>query len=172
MTVYLGNGREAAGSVGGTAEETIGFNAYRLRTAEHPWFAAGLRVSQTSDKQLVACTQQHHLMENRQVVRSGTLDEYRADPTFAADKNADDNQPGPRPTDNLLTFYEPVDYEPPKHKWGMVIDLNTVYRLQCLRGRLPSGKQHPHCWQGAGGGRSRDALAANRPLHKRPRQRA
>ncbi len=59
------------------AEQQVGFNAYALRTSEHPWFAGGLTVRKTGDTYLLACTQQHHLMENREVVRAGTLDEYQ-----------------------------------------------------------------------------------------------
>jgi MoCo/4Fe-4S cofactor protein with predicted Tat translocation signal len=125
VTVYLGHGRVAAGAVGGTSDETVGFDAYRLRTTSHPWFARGLRVVPTGDRELVACTQQHHQMENREVIRAATLEQYRSQPSFAAEKDSAGDRPGPRPTDNLLTFYEPYDYAPPKHKWGMVIDLTT-----------------------------------------------
>ncbi len=53
ISVFLGNGRERAGRVGGSQEQQVGFNAYRLRTADGPWHAAGLVVRKTSRTELV-----------------------------------------------------------------------------------------------------------------------
>ena len=125
VTVYLGHGRVAAGSIGGSGLQTVGFNAYFLRTADSPWFARGLRVVPTNDDQLIACTQQHQLMENRDLVRSATLDGYRAHPDFAADPEKAQREEAAHLGYQPLTLYESYDYKPPKHKWGMVIDLNT-----------------------------------------------
>jgi molybdopterin-containing oxidoreductase family iron-sulfur binding subunit len=125
VTVNLGFGREAAGAIGGTPEQTVGFDAYRLRTAGAQWFAGGLEVLPTGETQIVACTQQHQLMENRDVVRSATLDEYRAHPTFADDRERQEQHDETHQAYAPLTLYEPYDYQPPKHKWGMAIDLNT-----------------------------------------------
>ena len=86
ITVHLGYGREWAGRVGGQAGNKVGFNAYTLRSANHLWFASGLSVRVTRATYLVACTQQHHLMENREVVRAGTLTEYHERPRFAFDR--------------------------------------------------------------------------------------
>ncbi len=69
VTVYLGGGRRNAGKVG----DGVGFNAYALRTTDRPWFAGGLKVSKTGQTHLLCCVQEHHLMENREVVRAGTL---------------------------------------------------------------------------------------------------
>ena len=63
----------------------MGFNAYVLRTSEKPWFAAGLEIVKTGDDYLVAGTQQHHLMENRDLVRAGTLGEFHDQPDFAGE---------------------------------------------------------------------------------------
>lgn len=121
VTVYLGHGRTHAGRIG----EAVGFNAYLLRTAEQPWFAAGLRVVKTDDTELVACTQQHQLMENRDLVRTGTLVEYQHNPQFADEPDRRDlrelTQLAPPP----VTLYKSQDYAPPKHKWGMTIDLTA-----------------------------------------------
>jgi MoCo/4Fe-4S cofactor protein with predicted Tat translocation signal len=124
VTVHLGYGRANAGKVGGTAEERVGFNAYPLRTSERPWFAAGLAIRKTGASQLLACTQQHQLMENRAPVRVGTLDEYRAKPDFATEPEREDQRAafasgGRAP----LTMYAPQPY--PGHRWGMVIDLTS-----------------------------------------------
>src|SRR5260370_35170809 len=86
VTVYLGYGREYAGRVGGSSGQKVGFNAYELRTSDRPWFALGLSVVKTGELYPIACTQQHQLMENREVVRAGTVEEYRQTPRFAADR--------------------------------------------------------------------------------------
>ena len=93
VSVYLGNGRERAGRVGGSREQQVGFNAYRLRTAESPWFAAGLTVSKTSGTELVACTQEHQTMDNRARSRAATLAEYRANPQFASEPEREEAPP-------------------------------------------------------------------------------
>jgi molybdopterin-containing oxidoreductase family iron-sulfur binding subunit len=125
ITVYLGHGRDFAGNVGGTNGVRLGFNAYELRTSERPWFASGLTIRKTGDRALVACTQQHHLMENREVVRAGTLERYHEHPAFASAKEREEERQLSRVARKPLTLYEPHDYSPPKNKWGMVIDLTT-----------------------------------------------
>ena len=125
VTVYLGHGREHAGRVGGTEGQTVGFNAYRLRSAEQPWFAAGLGVTKTSETEVVVCTQAHQSMEGREPVRSATLAEYRANPSFAAKTELEQEHPEIKEPPQSITLYEPFDYAPPKHRWGMVIDLTA-----------------------------------------------
>jgi MoCo/4Fe-4S cofactor protein with predicted Tat translocation signal len=124
ITVYLGYGREYAGRVGGTGEERVGFNAYRLRTVARPWFAPGLTVRKTGDNYTIACTQQHQLMEYREPVREATLEKYREKPDFVKEKHEKEDQnltvAGAR---KPLTMYKEYPY--PEHKWGMVIDLTT-----------------------------------------------
>jgi MoCo/4Fe-4S cofactor protein with predicted Tat translocation signal len=123
ITVHLGYGREWAGRVGGQAGNKVGFNAYALRTSDHLWFAAGLSVRVTQGTYLVACTQQHHLMENREVVRAGTLAEYRNNPRFAFERERQALQEETRRARMPLTLYEPHPYQ--ERKWGMVIDLTA-----------------------------------------------
>lgn len=122
ITVSLGYGRTAAGRVGGNAGETVGFNAYRLRTSAQPWFAAGLRVVRTGETTLLACTQAHHLMENRDLVRSAALSRYQRTPGFAHEPEEEElREQTRRGVRQPLTLYEPYEY--PAHKWGMAIDL-------------------------------------------------
>ena len=68
VTIHLGYGRSRAGQVG----NSVGFNAYRLRTSTAPWFGRGLRITKTSGVYTLACTQMHHSMQDRDPVRSGT----------------------------------------------------------------------------------------------------
>jgi molybdopterin-containing oxidoreductase family iron-sulfur binding subunit len=111
VTLHFGGGRQRAGKVG----SKVGYDAYALRGSEAPWFAGGLEIHNTGDKQNLACTQEHHSMEGRHLVRHGTLHEYGEHPDFAQHIGHD---PGPE-----MTLYPGFKYE--GHAWGMVIDLNA-----------------------------------------------
>ncbi len=111
ITVYLGHGRTRAGKVGtGT-----GFNAYSIRTSDAPWFATDLEIRKTGAQYPLACTQLHHNMDGRDLVRTATLEEYRRRPDFA-------HEEAHEPTDTL-SLYPPVEYK--GYAWGMAIDLST-----------------------------------------------
>jgi molybdopterin-containing oxidoreductase family iron-sulfur binding subunit len=140
VSVWLGHGRTRAGRVGGSGNETVGFDAYRLRLAERPWFQRGLQVRKTSGTEIVACTQEHQTMESREPVRSATLSEFREHPDFAARSpegsglRLEEPHSSAAPQDSGLkpqaSLYKPFDYAPPKHKWGMSIDLTTCIGCQ------------------------------------------
>jgi MoCo/4Fe-4S cofactor protein with predicted Tat translocation signal len=125
ITLHFGYGREFAGRVGGQGDERVGVNGYALRTAANPWFIPGVQVTKTDRTHLLACTQEHNVMENRALVRSATLEEYHHKPDFAAEpdriRESHETLRAPAPLD----FYPDFDATPPKHKWGMVIDLTT-----------------------------------------------
>jgi MoCo/4Fe-4S cofactor protein with predicted Tat translocation signal len=124
ITVTLGYGRQYAGRVGSPHDSPrVGFNAYVLRTSAHPWSASGLTVRKTGANYLVACTQQHQLMENREPVRSATLDRFKEEPRFAVARDEEQERGTSLNSRRPLTMYQPYPY--PGHKWGMVIDLTT-----------------------------------------------
>ena len=107
-TVYLGYGRTRAGRVA----EGAGFNAYALRTSDAPWFGSGAELRPTGDTYLLAGVQGHLSMENRALVRPGTIEDYRHDPEFARHLAH-----APEPS---MTLYPPYEYA--GYKWGMSID--------------------------------------------------
>jgi molybdopterin-containing oxidoreductase family iron-sulfur binding subunit len=124
VTLTLGYGREVAGKVGGSRDQRVGFNAYRLRNSDHPWSAGGLTIESTGCSHVLACTQQHHAMEGREPVRSATLDKYKDKPHFARlPEEAEEKAQTQRGARKPLTLYKPYEYK--EHKWGMVIDLTT-----------------------------------------------
>ena len=108
VTLPLGYGRTAAGRVG----DGIGFDAYRLKTV-----AAGgaLAMEKTGRRHVFASTQQHAVMEGRDIVRMATLDEFRRNPKFAT------NAPKKRVPE--VSLYPEWQYK--SYKWGMAIDLNA-----------------------------------------------
>jgi molybdopterin-containing oxidoreductase family iron-sulfur binding subunit len=110
VTIDLGYGRSAAGRIG----NGVGFNAYRLRTSAHPWFGRGLILKPTGERFQLATTQHHHRMEGRNLIRTGTLSEYRRHPEFVHDMG---HEPPPD-----LTLYPPQPAA--LNAWGMAIDTN------------------------------------------------
>jgi molybdopterin-containing oxidoreductase family iron-sulfur binding subunit len=124
ITIHLGYGRTLAGRVG----NAHGFNAYDIRTSDSPWSASGVQVEKAAEQALVAATQLHFLLEDRNfskedrdVLRSQTLDEYLK--RTPAGESHD-----PKPDD---TLYHPelFDYQNQgnglNYAWGMAIDLNN-----------------------------------------------
>jgi molybdopterin-containing oxidoreductase family iron-sulfur binding subunit len=111
VTVHLGYGRPRAGGVGDGA----GFDAYALRTSRRPDFAFGLQLSKTGRRHPLACTQDHHNMEGRHLVRHADLSEYHHHPDFAQHVG---HEPGPE-----MSMFPRKEYE--GHAWGMSVDLNA-----------------------------------------------
>jgi MoCo/4Fe-4S cofactor protein with predicted Tat translocation signal len=110
-TVHLGYGRARAGRVGSGA----GFNANAIRTSNALWFAGGADIVPTRDTYSLACTQYHHLMEGRGIIRAVTRDEYVANPKAVHE--------GFEEPPRTITLYPDVKYE--GYKWGMAIDVNA-----------------------------------------------
>jgi molybdopterin-containing oxidoreductase family iron-sulfur binding subunit len=132
-TVYLGYGREAAGRVGSGA----GFNAYLIRTADAPFYTTG-SIKKMEGTWGVAVTKSHfedhrstwfggkgsgnnslegNEAETRGIIRSATLEEYKAKPGFA---NEGEEHPKTDKANSLFANWEYKD-----NAWGMSIDLNS-----------------------------------------------
>jgi molybdopterin-containing oxidoreductase family iron-sulfur binding subunit len=123
VTLHLGYGRRRAGSVG----SHIGFDANQVRSATSPFFAFGAQIKKLSSGYQLAATQHHSAIEQggqsgelesenafkRDLVRIGTLDEFRANPHFA--------QEVPEPPKGL-SLYPAFEYN--GYAWGLAIDLN------------------------------------------------
>ncbi|HSM58587.1 MAG TPA: TAT-variant-translocated molybdopterin oxidoreductase [Candidatus Sulfomarinibacteraceae bacterium] len=110
VTLPLGYGRGAVGD----RDAGAGFDAYRLRSADGLWHAAGLALEATGETYTLARTQNHHAMEGRDLVRVATLAAYREDATLRG-QAAEEGE--------LPSFYPEYEYE--GYAWGMSIDLNT-----------------------------------------------
>ncbi len=95
ITVHLGYGRTRVGRVG----EGAGYNAYAIRVADAPWSDIGLEVKNTGRVHPLATTESHRYVETRakanvepskaakerELVRVGTIAEYRANKNFASE---------------------------------------------------------------------------------------
>ncbi|HEY8514012.1 MAG TPA: TAT-variant-translocated molybdopterin oxidoreductase [Candidatus Binatia bacterium] len=111
VLITLGYGRTRAGRVG----SGYGFNAYLLRTTDAPDMVSGVAVKKTGDWYQLACTQMHGLLEGRDIVRVGTLDEYREHPDFA--QHMGGHVP---PPDETMYAWEYKGYA-----WGMAVDMQA-----------------------------------------------
>jgi len=113
VTVHLGYGRRRAGPVGSGA----GFDASAVRTSDAPWAGGGVIVSRTGRPFSLACTQAHHLMEGRGLIRVATKEEFERDPHVVHE--------GHHVPPRTLTLVPEVPYE--GYKWGMAIDINACF---------------------------------------------
>jgi molybdopterin-containing oxidoreductase family iron-sulfur binding subunit len=110
-TLHLGYGRTRAGHLG----TGPGFNANAIRTSDALWSGSGAVIVKTGDQYPLACTQYHHLMEGRDLVRVVGREEYARDPSIVHE--GDETPP------RTITLYPDFKYE--GYKWGMAIDLNS-----------------------------------------------
>jgi len=106
VTIHLGYGRKLAGHVG----NNVGFNAYQLHTSNSTWNTPGLSVTKVSGHYPLSTTQEHHVMEGRDIVRSHSLEEYL-------------KHPHEKEHEELTSLYPPYEYK--GYAWGMAIDLNS-----------------------------------------------
>jgi len=114
ITVQLGYGRTHAGHIG----NGVGFDAYALRSSDSPWYAP-LEVSKTGSSHQLVTTQVHHSLqgtgEKRHIVRTGTLEEFRAHPEEPEFVHVAEGKPA--------DLYP--DFEYTSYAWGMVIDMTV-----------------------------------------------
>lgn len=110
LALALGYGRERAGKVA----NKVGVNAYPMATVSKKGQLisfVSMDVEPTKEKVLLANTQGHHSMEGRQIVVETTLKKYLENPGGAIHRH------------KVFSLWSSHQY--PKHKWGMVIDLNS-----------------------------------------------
>ena len=116
VVLHTGYGRENAGHIG----TGVGFDVNVLRTAATYWHAAGAELTPTGNTYNLVSTQMHHALdtkgvENRHIVRHGTLAELKAEPEHPHFVHPTEHE-----TSDLY-----ANYSYPGYKWGMVIDMNV-----------------------------------------------
>jgi MoCo/4Fe-4S cofactor protein with predicted Tat translocation signal len=116
VTAFFGYGRRLVGRVGKAHDDDAKeFDVLRLRTSDAPWFGSGLEIAKTGSRYVIARTQEHHLMEERNPVRATTLQEFQKNPEVIAHMG----ETPPR----TLTLIPEWEYN--GYKWGMAIDLTS-----------------------------------------------
>jgi len=111
ITLHIGYGRSFEGRVG----SGVGVNANILRTSSALWGAHDVELRKTGERFRLAGTQDHHMMEGREIVRSADVSDFNKDPEFAKRLG---HVPG-----QYESLYPPFKYE--GYAWGMSIDLNA-----------------------------------------------
>ena len=115
VVLPLGYGRKRAGYTG----TNKGFNAYVVRSSNALWTATApsSAIKKTGEDYPLACTQYHFNMEGRQILATGTLEEYRKNPNFA-------NEHAGAPPKELSLYNGEAEFPYKRDKWAMAIDLN------------------------------------------------
>jgi molybdopterin-containing oxidoreductase family iron-sulfur binding subunit len=120
ITIHLGYGRKRAGRVG----TNQGFDAYYLRTSNAPWGGPRLQVSKAAGVYQLAQTQTHFNMEGRDLLRSGSLEEYKKDKHKLREESEHEQKEL-----HERSMYPDYDYKNQgnglDYAWGMAIDLNS-----------------------------------------------
>jgi molybdopterin-containing oxidoreductase family iron-sulfur binding subunit len=136
ITLFLGYGRTRAGRIGNDR----GYNAYAIRTTESMWTAQSIEIRKTGEKYQLVSTQEHQLMENRDIVRSGTVQDY------AQAQRESSEEP------SLYPEFESADYA-----WGMSIDLSACIGCNACVIACQSENNIPSV--------GKDQVANNREMH-------
>jgi MoCo/4Fe-4S cofactor protein with predicted Tat translocation signal len=111
ITLPLGWGRAAGGLGVG-----VGFDAYRLRHAGHPWIAEIASITKTTDRYRLATTQAQDRVLGRDLVREANLEQLNSKPETVVNKGKPES------------LYPGFQY--PDRAWGMAIDLNSCIGCQ------------------------------------------
>ena len=124
ITLYLGYGRRLAGRVGNPQDQSLGYDAYGMRNSFAPWFSRNVDLRYVQQDYVLATTQLHFNLEDpnfareeRDVVRSETLEHYLHDP-----KHEEHEHPTIYPPEYN---YQNQAENAPNYAWGMAIDLNN-----------------------------------------------
>jgi len=110
LTLTLGYGRANAGKIG----TGVGYNAYSLRTSDAPWFDAGAEIVKTGQQYVLASTQGHNTMENRDLIRATTLAKFTEHPDYVRESEPK------QPAESLYPEHKYTG-----HAWGMAIDTSA-----------------------------------------------
>jgi molybdopterin-containing oxidoreductase family iron-sulfur binding subunit len=131
ITLGLGYGRRRGGAIAKDA----GFDVAGLRFAGLPWCAPEAVVRKTGEKHPLASTQMHESMEGRDIVRVGTIDRFRENPRFFAERGehaapessaaGEHGEAHGAEAGGARLPFESTTLPRGDYAWGMVIDLNA-----------------------------------------------
>jgi MoCo/4Fe-4S cofactor protein with predicted Tat translocation signal len=110
ITLPLGFGRMSGGLGAG-----VGFDTYRLR-GDNPWMADIGSIRKGSGTYRLATTQDQDRVQGRDLIREGSLQDYRDNPQAIVNRKPDES------------LYPPFEY--PGRAWAMAIDLNSCIGCQ------------------------------------------
>lgn len=141
ISLTVGYGRTGIGRVAdvtvdssellGGSETQGGVNTYPLR-ATAGLFSAG-NVSSTGKTLKIACVQDHHSLEGRDMYRQATLEQYKENPDYASFLSQHTYEvPGMAEAEEMgedkpISLFNEQIYSDSEPQWGMAIDLNSCF---------------------------------------------
>src|SRR5262249_24830002 len=102
------------------------FDAYKIRTTDLVYFGTGANVISKGDTYRLAATQLHNMVDDRlspgdlkprDIVRSGTLEELKRNPTLKEEDEGGEKGEPP-------ALFPAYDYSQ-GYRWGMSIDMSS-----------------------------------------------
>jgi len=139
ITLNVGYGREGIGRVADMGRENSqlldpsenygGVNVYPLHFS---LFASGA-ISKSSGIYKIACVQDHHSLEGRDMYRQATLEKYKDTPMYASFAYVHKyDVPGMKEAaelgeDQPISLFDEQTYSADEPQWGMAIDLNSCF---------------------------------------------
>lgn len=132
ITLTTGYGRDGIGRVANSWIDytTGGVDVYPL-LGEH--FFTSAQVSKTGETYEIACVQDHHSLEGRDMYRMATIDEYRDNPDFASFLDVHTYPvPGMKEAEEKgedvpISLFDEQTFPDSEPQWGMAIDLNSCF---------------------------------------------
>ncbi len=133
ITVHTGYGRKGIGSVADVDETGGGgVDISPIRTTSTAFFS-NVSLSKTGETYQIACVQDHHSLEGRDIYREATLTEYNENPEVNSFKEIHTYEvPGLKEArakgeDVPISLFDEQTYPDYEPQWGMVIDLNSCF---------------------------------------------
>lgn len=139
ITLHVGYGREGIGRVADKgiehsqlldpSENYGGVNVYPIHSS---LFASGA-ISKASGTYKIACVQDHHSLEGRDMYRQATLEKYKNTPEYASFAYVHKyDVPGMKEAADLgedqpISLFDEQTYSANEPQWGMAIDLNSCF---------------------------------------------
>lgn len=132
ISLTVGYGRDGIGRVANRYIDytTGGVDTYPL-VGNH--FVSEGSVTKTSDTYEIACVQDHHSLEGRDLYRMATLEEYKSNPDYASFKSYHTYEvPGMKEAEEIgedvpISLFDEQTYPDSEPQWGMAIDLNSCF---------------------------------------------
>ncbi|WP_395078711.1 TAT-variant-translocated molybdopterin oxidoreductase [Gracilimonas sp.] len=135
ITLTTGYGRKGIGRVATSYIDYTagGVDVYPLRGTNNMFYGSA-EVSKVDGKYEIACVQDHHSLEGRDMYRQASISEYRENPDFAsfesvhtypvpgmAEMRENEDDDGP------ISLFDEQTYPDHEPQWGMAIDLNSCF---------------------------------------------
>ncbi len=132
ITLSVGYGRDGIGRVANSYMDftTGGVDTYPLMGKE---LYSEAKVSKTGDSYKIACVQDHHSLEDRDMFRMATLEEYKKNPDFAAYLSVHGyavpgmKEAAEKGENAPVSLFDEQTFPEGEPQWGMAIDLNSCF---------------------------------------------